>query len=85
MTTRLQKNPCTSGREIYNLVDLSLVIITIHLVCLNHVLDKRGKYFLPKNYHPLGCGGGVMESTISCLLSLQLLHTKFDKDWHKYF
>mgnify|MGYP003685853757 CR=1 FL=1 len=28
------KNPCSGGHEIYSLVDPSLVIITIHSVCL---------------------------------------------------
>ena len=34
MATPLHNNPCPGGHEIYNLVDPSLVIITIYLVCL---------------------------------------------------
>ena len=36
-------------------------------------------HFLPQNYLPLGVG--VMTFTISCLLTIQILHTKFDKYW----
>ena len=34
MTTPQHKNPCPGGHEIYILVDLSVVIINIYLVCL---------------------------------------------------
>ena len=34
-------------------------------------------HFLPQNYLPFGWG--VMKFTISCLLSLMMLHTKFGK------
>ena len=37
-------------------------------------------HFLPQNYLPLGVG--VMKFIISFLLTLQMLHTKFDQDWH---
>ena len=30
-------------------------------------------------------GWGVMNFTISCLLTLQMLHTKFGKDWSSSF
>ena len=36
MATLLHKNPCPGGHEIYNLVDPSLLIITIHLICMYH-------------------------------------------------
>ena len=39
--------------------------------------------FLPQNYLPFGWG--VMKFTISCLLTLQMLHTKFGKDWPSSF
>ena len=67
------------------LVDPSLVIITIYmyLLCLNHAPEERRKLFkeihqfytfYPKITSPWG---GCHEFTISCLLTLQLLHTKF--------
>ena len=37
-------------------------------------------HILPQNYLPLGVG--VMKFIISFLLTLQMLHTKFDQDWH---
>ena len=36
MATPLHKNPCPGVMKFINLVDPSLVIITIHLVYLNH-------------------------------------------------
>ena len=36
-------------------------------------------YFLSKNYFPLGVG--VMKFTMSCLFTVQILHTKFGQDW----
>ena len=36
-------------------------------------------HFSPQNYLPLGVG--VMKFKISCLLTLQMLQTKFDLDW----
>ena len=83
IATPQHKNPCPGGHEIYNFVDPSLVMITIHLVCLNHAPEKRRrlleKYinftlFIPK-LHPIGMG--IMKFTIPCLLSLRMLHTKF--------
>ena len=38
-------------------------------------------HFLLQNYLPLEWGWGVMNFTISCLLTIQMLHTKFCKDW----
>ena len=40
-------------------------------------------HFLPKNYLPFGWG--VMKFTISGLLPLMMLHTKFGKDWPSSF
>ena len=37
-------------------------------------------HFFTQSYPYLGQGGGVMKLTISCLLTLQILHTKFG--WH---
>ena len=73
------------------LVDSSLIIITIHLVSMNHAPEKRRKvlkkyinfkFFTPK-LPPLGVG--VMKFTISCHLTLQLLHTKLGWDWPSSF
>ena len=63
--------PNPEGHEIYNLIDPSLVK-TMHLVCL-HL-----KLFTP-NYRPLGWG--FIKFTISCILIIQTLYTKFSKDW----
>ena len=42
------------------------------------------QYFFPL-YHkktlPFRWGGGVIEFIISCLLTLQMLSTKYGKDW----
>ena len=40
-------------------------------------------HFSPQKYLPLGLG--VMKFTSSCLLTLQMLHTKFGKDWPSSF
>ena len=40
-------------------------------------------HFLPQNYLPFGLG--VMKFTISGLLPLMMLHTKFGKDWPSSF
>ena len=40
-------------------------------------------HFLPQNYLPLGWG--VMKFTISCLLTLQMLDTKFGLDLPRSF
>ena len=60
MVTSQHKNPCPWGYEIYNLVDPSLVIITIHFVRLNHAPEERRRFFKKykkyQNYLPLGWG-----------------------------
>ena len=63
---------------------------SIHLVCLNHVPERSRicifffrntsiVHLLSSNYLPLECkrGGGLRNLTNSCLLILQMLHTKF--------
>ena len=86
MATPLHKNPCPGGHEIYNFgLDPSSVIITIHFsaLCLGVEKNIFKKYinfnFLSQNYLALGCR--VTKFTISCLLTLEMLHSKFGKDW----
>ena len=82
--------PCPSTRtaaqgvmKFIILVDPSLVNITLYLVCLINACSREEDiwrntsilHFLPQNY--LSLGRGVMKFTISCLLTLQMLHTKF--------
>ena len=69
------------------LVDPSWVIITIHLICMDHARSREDNFvrntsilhFLPQNYLLL-CWG-VMKFEISGLLFQQMLHTKFGKYW----
>ena len=66
------------------LEDLSLVIITMYSVFLIYAQKVRRrslkKYmFLIQNFLPLGWGRGGMKFTISRLLTLQMLQTKFGK------
>ena len=64
MVTSLHKKPSTRGHEFTILLYPSLVIITIHLVCLNHALGKEEDFsrntsilnFLPQNDLPFGWG-----------------------------
>ena len=67
------------------LEDPFLDIITMHLVYKYEPCPRveKKKYinftlFTPK-LPPLGAG--PMKFTISCLLTLQMLHTKFCEDW----
>ena len=67
------------------LVDPYLVIIIIHVI---HPAEKTKKYInftlvAPKLSHLQGGGNGwVINFTISCLLTLHMLHIpKFGKDW----
>ena len=67
------------------LVDLSLVIISIYLVCLIIACEYRRRFFFRDNtsiflffipnYLPFEWW--VMKFNISCLLMLQMLHIKF--------
>ena len=85
MATPLHKNLCPGGHEIF--LDRFLVIIIIHWVCMDHAPEKRRRffffkntsilYFLPKYYLPLRWGG-VMKFTVSCLLTIRMLHNKLD-------
>ena len=73
----------TGVMKITILVDLSMVIITIHLVCIDHAPEYRRRSF--KRYinftlftiqiPPLGMR--AMKFIISCVLTQQMLHTKF--------
>ena len=46
MATPLHKNPCPGGHEIF--LDRFLVIIIIHLVCMDHAPEKRRRFFFLK-------------------------------------
>ena len=70
--TTYMATPQPGHHEIYILVDLSLVIITIHLFSLNHAPEQR-RGFLNK-YISFTL---FTQITISCLLTLQMLHIKF--------
>ena len=68
------------------LVGPFLVTNTIHLVYSEPCPLSREEDFVKKYVNftlftsklpSLAVGGGVMEYTISCLLTLQMLHTKF--------
>ena len=57
----------------------------LYTVCLNHVSEQRRRFLLKKyiTFYPKSTvlwGGGFMKLTISCLLTLQMLHTKFSED-----
>ena len=45
--------------------------------------NKSFFHFLPQNY--LTLGWGVMKFTISCLLTLKMLNSKFGQDWPRSF
>ena len=67
----------------------SLVIIPLYSVYLIYTQElKRNTsilHFLPPNHLLLGWGGGSMKfnwNTISCFLTLQMLHTTIGKVWH---
>ena len=96
MPGRREEWPCPSTRtptpgvmKFIILVNPSLVISTIHLVCMDHAPDLEKKIF--KEIHQFYTfypkitsswrGGGGMKFTIYCLLTLQMLHTKFGQDW----
>ena len=75
------KKPCPGVMKFTNLVDLSSV-------CLIYAQEQRRRFlkkyinltlFSPK-LSPLGVQWGVMKFKNSCLLTLQMLHTKFCKD-----
>ena len=84
MATPQHKTLWPGVHDIYNFGRYSLVIITIYLVWS---MPGSGEDFLKKCINftlftqklpPLWVG--VMQFTISCLTTLQMLHTK-DKDW----
>ena len=61
--TLAEEPPAPEVMIFYNLVESSLVIITIHLLCLKHAPEYRGFFkntlilhFLPQNYLPLVVG-----------------------------
>ena len=74
------------GHEIYNLIDPS----RSSLVCLSFAQEQRIRFSFkeihqlytvnPRIKSPWGWGG-VMKFKILWLLSLQMLYTKFGKDW----
>ena len=77
------RTPAPEVMKFTIVVDPSLVIINVHLICWKHAPEQRRKFFkitsilhfLPQNYLPLG--RGVMTFTISCLFTLQIIHFKF--------
>ena len=86
MTTPQHKNPCPGGHEIYN---FGRPIIGHHYYLLSLIelfpgVEKKTFKEIHKFYTfypritvpPLRVG--VMKFAISCLLTLQMLHTKFD-------
>ena len=93
MVTPKQTRTTVPGVMKTNLEGISLLVITISSICLlNAQKKKKGifkkkykfKIFYSKNKNSLGGGwggGGGMKFLISRLLSLQMLHTKFGKDW----
>ena len=82
------RNPCPGGHEIYNFGRPFLghhnYIHSLSVLCLG--VEKK----IFKEIHQFYTfytkitsswdGEGVMNFTISCLFTLQLLHTKFGKD-----
>ena len=91
MATPKHNIPAPGVMKLTIQVDPSLVIITISLVYLNHAPEQRRRFFkkkyinlslfTPKLPHtPPSRGVGVTKFTISCLQTLQMLHTKFGKD-----
>ena len=92
MATLYHKNPCPWGHEIYNLgwplLGHHCYAISYCELCLGvekRIFKEINQFFtfLPQNY--LSLGWGVVTFTISCLLPLQMLHTKFGQDWPSGF
>ena len=86
MATPQQKNPCPGGHEIFNfgrpIIGHNYYILGLSDQCLGlekKLFKKHAAilHLLPPNYIPFRWGGGVMKFTISCLLTLQMVHTKF--------
>ena len=82
MATPQYMTPVLGVMKISIQVDPTLVI-TMHLVSVNYAWDQRRRFFkeytpifhfLPQKY--LLLGWGVMKFTISCLLTLKMIHTK---------
>ena len=73
MATLYRKNPCPGGHESYN---FGRPFLGHHhyIYSLSDLCGSKEEDFYPKNYFPLG-SGAVMKFTISCLLTLQMLHT----------
>ena len=82
------KNPCPRGHRIINFGSPFLLIITIYIVCENMPRSKEEDisrntsmfHFFLFNYLLLRFGWRVIKFTIPCLLTLQMLHTKFGQD-----
>ena len=87
MATTQHKNPCLGSHEIYNfsrtILDYHQLVYTLFESCPreeNFLRYTSISHFLPLNPPPSSPVLGVMESKISCLLTLQVVHTKFCKD-----
>ena len=71
MVAPQHKNPCPGDHEIYNLIDHSLLVITLYLVCLKYTRELRRRYLFEKKmqinsliymatpYHKKHCLGGM--------------------------
>ena len=88
MTTPQPRKPCPGGHEIYNFGRLVLGhhYYTLSLYGLFPGEERKGfkeihqfTLFTPKL--PTLGGREVMKFTISCRLTLQMLHTKFAQNW----
>ena len=78
------------GHEIYR---FGIPFLGHHycIISLSDLPRSKEEYFQKKIYkfytfYPklTSLGGGGMEFTISCLLTLQMLHNKFGKDWQSF-
>ena len=86
MATPYHKNICPGGHEMYNFgrpfLGHHYYIISLSDLCLGienifyEVLVHQFYTFFPQITFPW-VGGGVMKFTISCLLTLKMLHSKF--------
>ena len=88
IATLLNKKPCPGGHEIYNFV--RPILNYYHTLTFSEpnpgvekkILKEIHQFytFHPKITFPWGWGVGVMTFTFSCLLTLQIPHTKFGYD-----
>ena len=91
MATLQHMNPCSRGHEISIQVNPSLVITAMHLVSVNYAWEQKRRFvkkyfnfsFFTPNYLPVG--RRVIKLTISSLLTIKMLHTKFGQDWPRNF